>query len=95
MPDICTRATRVVRKWARVPPEVPISTERVLFDLWTRFGSSLPYCDSGVADLIERIVNEFPERKIRMKAVDFCPPETAAIRTVGDLCRAVTQSEEA
>jgi hypothetical protein len=85
----------VVRKWARVPPEVPISTDRVLFDLWTRFGSSLPYCDSAVADLIERIVGEFPERKIRMKAVDFCPPETAPIRTVGELCRAVTQSEEA
>lgn len=95
MLDVSTRVTRVVRKWARVPPEVPISTERVLFDLWTRFGSSLPYCDSAVADLIERVVNEFPERKIRMKAVDFCPPDTAAIRTSGDLGRAVGQSEEA
>jgi hypothetical protein len=83
----------VVRAWARVPADVPLSTDRVLFDLWTRFGPHLPFCDNAVSDLINRIVAEFPERDIRMLPTDFCPPETAAVRTIGDLCRAVSQSE--
>ena len=93
MTDNCTRAKQVVRVWAGVPANVPISTARVLFNLWTQFGPSLPYCDAGVADLIDRIVDEFPELKIRLKSTDFCPPETASIRAVGDLCNAVTESE--
>lgn len=93
MADDCTRVKQVVRAWARVPDEVPISTARVLFSLWTQFGPSLPYCTAGVEDLINRIIAEFPELKIRLKSSDFCPPESAALRTVGDLCTAVSQSE--
>ncbi|MFN0101447.1 MAG: hypothetical protein ACKV2U_05075 [Bryobacteraceae bacterium] len=93
MADNCTRVKRVVRAWAGVPAEVPISTARVLSNLWIEFGPSLPYCDAAVADLIGRIVEEFTELKIRLKSTDFCPPESAAIRTVGDLCNAVTETE--
>ena len=93
MADNCTRVKRVVRAWARVPANVPISTARVLINLWTQFGPSLPFCDAGVADLIARIDAEFPERDIRLKSTDSCPAETAAIRAVGELCTAVTESE--
>ena len=93
MPDDCTLVKRVVRAWARVPADVPLSTDRVLFDLWIQFGSGLPYCENAVSDLIDRIIAGFPERDIRMRPGDFCPPDSASIRTIGDLCRAVSQSE--
>jgi hypothetical protein len=93
MADDCTRVRRVVRAWARVPADVPLGTERVLSDLWLQSGSSLPFCDNAVSDLIDRIIAEFRELDIRMRANDFCPAETATVKTVGDLCMAVSQSE--
>ena len=91
--DNCTRVKKVVRAWAQVPADVPISTQRVLFNVWTEFGQSFPFCTPAVEDLISRLVEEFDELTIKFRSADFCPPESAAIRSVGNLCDAVSESE--
>ena len=91
--DNCSRVKKVIRVWAQMPADVPVSTQRVLLNLWTEFGQSFPFCTPAVEDLINRLVEEFAELKIKFKSGDFCPPESAAIRSVGNLCDAVVQSE--
>jgi hypothetical protein len=86
-----------VREWARVPDDKGISRADVLADLWVRHGQGgLAYCTDAANDLLDRLIREFrkpPAAKLKFQTADFCPQESAPLKTIADVCTAVDQSE--
>ena len=99
MASNCGRVIGTVRGWGPIPPGTAISRADVLIDLWLRHGQhGVAFCTDAVNDLIRRLVDEFrnpPAVHLKLLAADFCPPDLPLLKTVGDLCDAVDQSEAA
>ncbi len=94
MPSNCARVIQTVKKWLG-HPELAVSRIDVLPDLWLRFGQAgIPFCNDAVNNLIALLKAEFePAVKVRLQTADFCPIELAPLKSVGDVCDTIDQSE--